>query len=356
MTPSTTPPSEVAAHSDIVLVTGANGYVGSAVVRMLLANGYTRVRCLVKAVPAKRLAAATNGVAGEAPEIIDGNLLSAADCQRAVEGVSVIYHLAAGVEKSYAGCVLNSAVATRNLLDAAARQPSLKRFVNVSSIAVYSNHALRRGASIDERCPVDDRLFERHEPYTYGKAFQDRVVQEYSSKLHVPCVTVRPGVVFGPGKLKISDRVGTATFGIFLHLGLANRIPFTYIDNCAEAIMLAGMRPAIEGEVLNIIDDDLPTSRQFMRGYKRRVHRFFSLPVPYPIWYGFCTLWERYSKWSEGQLPPLFNRRSCAVYWKGNTYSNEKAKRLLGWSARVPMAVALKNYYVYMNDIASRQR
>lgn len=339
-----------------MLVTGANGYLGAIVVRRLLQAGHQRVRCLVRSLPAQRLASATQCIPGVGPEVMAGNLLSSADCRRAVEGVSVIYHLAAGVEKSYAGCVLNSAVATRNLLDAAARQATLRRIVNVSSIAVYGNHGLPRGAVIDERCPVDDRLLERHEPYTYAKAMQDGVVQDYSSRLGLPCVTVRPGVVFGPGKVKISDRVGTATFGVFLHLGLANHIPLTYIDNCADAIMLAGLRPGVEGEVLNIVDDDLPTSRQFLRSYKQRVRRFFSLPVPYPLWYGFCRLWERYSNWSEGQLPPVFNRRSCRVYWRGNDYSNEKAKRLLGWSPRVPMAQALDSYFCYLNELGSGPR
>jgi nucleoside-diphosphate-sugar epimerase len=337
------------------LVTGANGYVGAIVARKLLLAGHQRVRCLVRSLPAKRLESAVHDLPDGGPEVMAGNLLSRVDCERAVEGVSVIYHLAAGVEKSNAGCVLNSAVATRNLLDAAARQAALKRVVNVSTIAVYSNHSLRRGAVIDERCPVDNRLVERHEPYTYGKAMQDEVVC-HASRLGLPCVTLRPGVVFGPGKAKITDRVGTATFGVFLHLGLANRIPLTYIDNCADAIVLAGLRPGIEGEVLNIVDDDLPTSRQFLNGYKQHVRRFFSLPVPYPLWFGFCRMWEKYSRWSEGQLPPVFNRRSCIVYWRGNNYSNEKAKRLLGWSPRVPMAQALKSYFAYVNDQRSRPR
>ena len=348
--PDATPPG------DLVLVTGANGYVGAVVARKLLLAGNRRVRCLVRSLPARRLASTVHGMPGAGPEVMAGNLLSRADCERAVEGVSVIYHLAAGVEKSYAGCVLNSAVATRNLFDAAARQHSLARVVNVSTIAVYGNHGLGPGAVIDELCPLDDRLVERHEPYTYGKAMQEDVVREYASRLGLPCVTLRPGVVFGPGKAKITERVGTATFGVFLHLGLANRIPLTYVDNCADAIVLAGLRPGLEGEVLNIVDDDLPTSSQFLRSYKQRVRGFFSLPVPYPLWRGFCRLWEKYSRWSEGQLPPVFNARSCTVYWRGNNYSNKKAKSLLGWSPTVPMEQALEKYFDYMIEMGSKPK
>ena len=89
------------------------------------------------------------------------------------------------------------------------------------------------------------------------------------------------------------------------------------MDNCAEAIVLAGLQDGINGQVFNILDDDLPASSQFLRRYKQEVRPFLSVPVPYPAWRLFCRLWEQYSRWSGGQLPPVFNRRSCQVYWKG---------------------------------------
>ena len=67
------------------------------------------------------------------------------------------------------------------------------------------------------------------------------MVIEYGQKFGIPYVIVRPGVVYGPGKVNISNRVGIGTFGIFLHLGGSNEIPLTYVDNCAEAIALAGL-------------------------------------------------------------------------------------------------------------------
>ena len=98
-----------------------------------------------------------------------GNLLSRDDCLSAAEGVSVIYHLAAGVEKTFPGCFLNSVVTTRNLLDAAIKEPTLKRFVNISSLAVYSNEKIRRGGLLDESCEVDTKLVERYDPMPMGK-------------------------------------------------------------------------------------------------------------------------------------------------------------------------------------------
>ena len=339
--------------ADTILVTGANGFVGSRVVRTLLSYGFERVRCLMRTANISEFR--EKGLKWENVEIVEGNLLSRDTCKAVTDGASVIYHLAAGVEKSYAGCVLNSAVATRNLLDAAASEPKMKRFVSISSIAVYSNEKIPRGGLFDEACEVDARLVDRNEPYTYGKAKQDEIVLDYGKRANLPYVIVRPSVVFGPGKSKITDRIGTATFGVFLHLGGSNRIPLTYVDNCAEAIVLAGLRRGIDGQVFNVFDDDLPKSREFLKLYKRNVRRFLSVPVPYTVWYCFCFLWEWYSRWSEGQLPPVLNRRVCSVYWKGNTYSNEKAKELLGWNPRVSMDEALKKYFAYVRETADHR-
>jgi nucleoside-diphosphate-sugar epimerase len=346
----------IIAPDEKVLITGANGFVGSKVVETLLQNGYRRLCCLVRS--GKNLAELEDLARRHKADVefFKGNLLSPADCLHAAKEVSVVYHLAAGVEKSFPGCFMNSAVTTRNLLDALLKSRSLKRFVNTSSIAVYSNEKIPRGGLLDETCEVDTHFVERWEAYTYGKAKQDEILLEYARRHRLPYVIVRPSVVFGPGKPKITDRIGTSTFGVFLHLGLNNRIPLTYIDNCAEAIVLAGLKRGIEGQVFNIFDDDLPTSGEFLRAYKSQVRRFMSVPVPYRVWYLFCCLWEAYSKWSEGQLPPAFNRRKCSIYWKGNRYSNRKAKELLGWLPKVPMKEALQEFFAYMRGVEELKR
>ena len=51
-------------------------------------------------------------------ELIAGDLLSRKDCEKAAEGASIIYHLAAGFDKSFAGAFMTLALGTRNLLDA----------------------------------------------------------------------------------------------------------------------------------------------------------------------------------------------------------------------------------------------
>ena len=132
---------------------------------------------------------------------------------------------------------------------------------------------------------------------------------------------------------------------MFLHLGGTNTIPFTYVDNCADAIVLAGITGGIDGEVFNDVDDDLPSSRRFLRLYKRAVRRFASIYVPHALSYAACDLWERYADWSEGQLPPVFNRQAWRTYWKRTRYSNDKVKLRLGWMPRVSTAEGLRRYF-----------
>jgi len=334
------------APTDLVLVTGAAGFIGRRVVEDLLRRGFSRVRCLVRLAGN---AGALHEIATRYPsariEIVEGNLLSPDACRRAVDGVSLIYHLVAGMDKSFAGAFMNSVLTTRNMLAAMIATAGVRRFVNVSSFAVYSGARLSSGDVLDEGTSIEADPAARGDAYAYGKIRQDELVLEYARAHRLPIAIVRPGAVFGPGRASITGRVGIDTFGVYLHLGGSNKVPLTYVDNCAAAIVLAGLRPEAEGQVFNVVDDDLPTSRAFLRGYKRHARAFRSLYVPYPLTYGFCWLWEKYSRRSYGQLPPTFTTRRAQAEWKRKEFSNRKLKTLLGWRPEVSMREALDHYY-----------
>jgi nucleoside-diphosphate-sugar epimerase len=283
---------------------------------------------------------------GARVEVITGNLLSREDCIRATKAAAIIFHLAAGRgEKSFPDAFANSVVTTRNLLEAALQHTRLKRFVSMSSFSVYTNAHRPRGRLLDESCPVESRPGLRSDAYSFAKIKQDEIVTEYCQKLGIPYVIVRPGYVYGPGNEAITGRVGIGTFGVFLHLGGSNTIPFTYVDNCAEAIVLAGLKRGVDGDVFNVVDDDLPSSRQFLRLYKRNVKPFKSIYLPHIVSYALCYMWEKYSILSEGQLPPVYNRRAWSVYWRSTRYSNKKVKERLGWTPRVPTTEGLRRYF-----------
>jgi nucleoside-diphosphate-sugar epimerase len=342
----TNPPFIIGPH-DPILVTGANGFIGSRVVEALLDRGFCNVRCLVRpARDAGTLEAAARRRPAAQVDIIRGNLLSREDCSVAAKDVALVLHLAAARgEKSFPDAFMNSVVTTRNLLDACVRSPRLKRVVSVSSFSVYANTGRRGGRMLDEAGAIEPHPERRGDAYCYAKVKQDALITEYGARFGLPYVIVRPGYVYGPGNEGITGRVGIGTFGIFLHLGGSNSVPFTFVDNCADAIVLAGLVNGIDGEIFNVVDDDLPSSRRFLRQYKGEVRRFRSLYLPHAVSYGLCWLWEKYADWSEGQLPPVFNRRMWRSYWKQTRYTNGKAKERLGWTPRVPTREGLRRYF-----------
>src|SRR6266550_5489642 len=110
----------IVSRDERILVTGSSGFIGTKVVEKLLEYGFGNLRCFVR--PSSYLGGLKNVFAkfdaGKNIEFVTGDLLSRDDCQKAAEEVSIIYHLAAGMEKSFAGAFMNSALATRNLMDA----------------------------------------------------------------------------------------------------------------------------------------------------------------------------------------------------------------------------------------------
>jgi nucleoside-diphosphate-sugar epimerase len=333
---------------DPILITGANGFIGSRVVENLVDRGFRELICLTRPSSDSAKLEALVGRRGTEARIrvVKGNLLSREDCAVGTKDVAAIFHLAAGgSDKSFPDAFMSTVVTTRNLLEASLQCESLKRFVNVSSFAVYSNMQKRQSRLLDESCPVETRADLRGDAYCFAKVKQDEIVAEYGKRFGLPYVIVRPGYVYGPGKQSISSRVGIDTFGIFLHLGGANTIPFTYVDNCADAIVMAGLKRGVEGEIFNIVDDDLPSSRQFLRLHKRNVEPFKSIYLPHFASHSLCWMWEKCANWSEGQLPPAFNLRRWHALWKKTHYSNEKLKTRVGWTPKVSMGEGFSLYF-----------
>ena len=329
-------------RSDRILVTGANGFIGAKVVEILLEYGFSNLCCFVR--PTSRLGRLEKTISqfdlGKNVDFVKGDLLSADDCQKAANGASIIYHLAAGFDKSFAGAFMTSALGTRNLIEAFLKLGKPNRFVNISSFAVYSTLTLKRGAILDEECPLEDSPQERYDAYGFGKLKQEEVIRDYGSRYGLPYVILRPGYVFGPGKRELSGRVGINTFGFFIQVNGSNLLPLSFVDNCAEAIVLAGLKPGVEGEIFNVVDDELLSGRQFFKAYNKKI-KHFSVQIPYILAYLLCLLWEKYSKWSRNQLPPAFNRRRCMAEWKSCRYSNERLRKRLNWKPRVSLGQAM---------------
>src|SRR5271154_1543398 len=104
------PKDSIIGSNDLILVTGAAGFIGTRVVQNLLERGYTNLRCFVRnSSNLTRLRQIIDAHAQWArAEIVTGNLLSREDCIDATRGVDVIYHLAAGTgTKSFSDAFMN---------------------------------------------------------------------------------------------------------------------------------------------------------------------------------------------------------------------------------------------------------
>lgn len=330
------------------LVTGAGGFLGSVLVERLLEHGHRDIRCLVRSPKRKeRLCATIARYPDARVEVITGNLNRREDAVRAVEDVDVILHLASAMSGSPADMFLNTVVGSRNLVDAVQTRPV--RIVLVSSFGVYGVAALRRGAVVDERTPLETHP-EQRDIYSHTKLRQEQLFQEYQRRNGFELVILRPGVIYGPGMAgHFSSRVGLSLFGIFLHLGGGNMLPLSYVDNCAEAIVTAGSAKNAAGQVYNVHDDSLPTSRQYLRRYRREVKKIRFVPVPYFVLMAISRLVARYHKYSHGQLPAIFTPYKTASTWGGNYFDNGALKGT-GWKQLVSTDEGLRRTFAYFRE------
>lgn len=343
---------QIISSDELILITGASGFIGSRVLETLLECGYTNIRCLIlRPEDAHNINQVAAKYENAGIETIHGTLLRKNDCKAAVHGVRVIFHLAAGFGKSYRHIYRNTVLATRNLLDAAVKEQAIRRFLCVSSFSVYSTSGLRKGSILDESCEVYNNPEVKGEAYCCGKVKQEAMVLGSNKHHGLPYVIIRPGYVYGPGNRELSGRIGISKMNTFFHLGRSNQIPVTFVKNCADAIVLAGLTGGAQGQIFNIVDDDLPTSHEFLAAYRKQVRAMRTISLPKFISYLLCAFWGGAARMSGGRLPLTYNLHRWSDDWKGNRYSNGKIKEKLGWEQRVSLEEGLRQYFEYCRKL-----
>jgi nucleoside-diphosphate-sugar epimerase len=321
------------------LVTGAAGFLGLRITAKLLQAG-TSVKALVR--PNADTPPALAELQSAWPGRIDVLKIGFLDDRLpgALQGVGTLYHVAASTAGSAASQVANNSVGSEALF-LAALAVGVPRVVLVSSLGVVESASLPAWAVVDESAGLEKHP-EWRDPYTFAKHRQETLAWRFAKENKLPLVVVRPGPILGPGHSPLITRVGVSLGGVFLHLGGGNPIPFTNVENCADAVILAGTVPGVEGNAFCIVDDDLPTSRQVLRRYRRAVKRIPVLPVPRLA----LKVGSRFNQWYSAKtgnfFPPVFTPYKVAAVWKPQRFSNELAKRVLGWRPRISMDETLE--------------
>jgi nucleoside-diphosphate-sugar epimerase len=329
-----------------ILVTGATGFLGRCVVNSLLGRQVEHLRLVGRSVSDETMHSLREKFPRTTIEWCLGDLTDRAFAGQAAQGMELVYHLAAGMRGNGPEVIFNTAVGTDTLFAALRDQP-VKRVVLVSSFAVYGLTEASWNCVLGEDAPVEQHP-ERRDPYTYAKLKQEQLLRKYA----LPGVIVRPGVIYGEGGPALSARVGLKVGPLFLHLGGRAWLPLTYVENCAEAIVLAGLKNGIEGQVINITDDQLLRANQYRKRYSREVARLRSISVPYPLLLLLSSALLKYHRVSHGQLPAVLTPYKVAAAWKHCRFDNSKAKRLLGWQPKVGLEEALRRTFQSLRQAA----
>jgi len=312
------------------LVTGATGFIGGRLAERLAADG-VKVRALV------RNPAQAAHLAGVGIEVVPGDITRPETLPPAVAGCQLIFHAAAWVSEtgSRSQVWAVNVDGTQNLLNAALAAGAITRFVHVSSCAVYGS---LQQFNIAEATPMR----RRGNLYADSKvAAEEAVFQAYRER-GLPVVAARASQVYGPGSAQFTIRPVTVIKAGKMVLVDGGRYLCkpVYIDNLVDGLILCATVPAAVGEAINLTDDQPVPWRDFFGAYGRMLGIESFPSVPYPLAW-LLALFNEAKAAARGQKTGL-NRGAVSSLRSRNSFSNQKARQLLGWEPRVDLAEGMR--------------
>ena len=308
-----------------VLVTGGSGFVGTALIRRLLAQGCS-VRAISR-VPRQAIAVGTETI-GQLEWYV-GDLENPEHLEKAFAGVSQVFHVAGLVDSAAASYKIERANvdATRNVCDLSLRGGTNK-LIHISTCDVFGLPG--RDEVITERTSY--RAWS--EPYPDSKIRAAEIVKGYRDRGLVSTI-IHPGWVYGPGDRAflpaLIRQIKSGIMPIWSPKGF--QIHLIFIEDLVDAIVRAADERAADNEEFLILDD---ASGVEMADICRRISAdlrrvCWMVHVPYaPI---LSVAWTSQRLTDSGWLrKPMLTTTDVKSFGYRFRYSVAKAKEVLGWS------------------------
>lgn len=308
-------------QADTLLITGATGLVGSHVAQQASERGIN-VRALVR--PDSNIEFLKQlGV-----ETVVGSLDDPASLTAACAGITMVVHCAAkvgdwGPTHEYRQVNVKG---TRSLLDAARDAGSLKRWIQISSLGVYSggDHY-----GTDESTPTTTQGIDG---YTLTKVESEQLIRDDMERHQLPAVILRPGFIYGPRDRTVMPRLmERLQAGKFAYLGKPDKLMNnTYVGNLCEAIWRAIESDDVIGDVFNIRDPRAVSKKEFIE----TICEAATLKVPgkvVPLHVARFLSWHLEKLWKllGCKEAPLVNSARIKFLGRNLDFDIEKANRRL---------------------------
>lgn len=317
-----------------VLVTGGGGFLGGAIVKRLLDRGWD-VRSFARG--------AYPELAARGVDVRQGDIADASAVERAVVGCEVVFHVAArvGVGGSIAPYRVANVDGTRNVI-AACQRHGVGRLVFTSSPSVV--HGGRDLAGADETRPYPSRYLAA---YPATKAAAERLVLTANAP-SLATTALRPHLVWGPGDTHlVPELLARARAGRLRFVGGGRAvIDATYIDNAAEAHLLAADRLATDrvpaGRAYFVANGEPRPVRELVNAILGAAglpeeHRSVPLPVAYAAGTVAELAWRLQRRTDEPPLSRFIVRQLATTHW----FDLTAAARDIGYAPQVRTAEGL---------------
>jgi nucleoside-diphosphate-sugar epimerase len=272
--------------------------------------------------------------------VVFGDLSDQNALARALAGVEIVYHCAArlGPYGSWQDFYRDNVEGTELLLQASRKQ-GVKRFVYLSSLAVYGPP--RNGDPIVEQSPYDAEP-EKRGHYSHSKILAEKRVLAFAQETGLPVTIFRPGLIYGPGRALPTAPLAFPFGGKFMVVGSSRcLLPLNYIENLVDALLAPLERPDIVNRQFNIIDDEQLTSGDYhrMRGQVDGTRAVFVTPLPFRL---AAPAIELLAARAGGGKLASFSSHALARVLKSVRYDTGAVRTDLQWQPRIALQDAVK--------------